>query len=455
MRPPVRIVHLGLGAFYRAHVCAYLQDIGGWGVLGVSLRSPAIRDALAPRDCRYTAAALIPDGMRLRQIDVVRDVLVAPQDTRAVLAAMADPAVTIVSLTVTEKGYCHDPATGKLNLDHPLIQADIADPLPHSAPGFLVRGLQARRAAGLAPFTVMSCDNLPDNGALTRAVTLDLAHRIDPNLAHWIAATGAFPSSMVDRIVPATTAQDIARINALSGQPDGAPVMHEPFSQWVITDDFQGAHPDFSAHGVQIVPDIAPFEHMKLRMLNGAHSALAYLGTLSGFQSVAEAVADDAMAHYLDHLWHRQIIPTLTAPPNVNLSDYATALGVRFANTGINHQLSQIAMDGSQKLPQRLLGTIKDRLESGANVDALLLAVAGWIACTQDQIDRADPMAADLRNCHIQDRAQTVANILAQDKIFSPDLAARIEQPLVQIYDDLCTYGAATMVQRVAHGGAV
>lgn len=448
-RPPIRIVHLGLGAFFRAHVCAYLQDIGGWGVLGVSLRSPTVRDALRRRDYCYTAAEVTPEGLKLRQIDVVRDMLVAPEDPAAVIAAMADPAVSIVSLTVTEKGYCHDPATGQLNSLNPSIQADIVNALPQTAPGFLVRGLQARRAAGLAPFTVLSCDNLPNNGALTRSVTLDLARHIDPDLASWIEAEGAFPSSMVDRIVPATTPDDIARIERLTGQPDTAPVVHEPFSQWVIEDGFVGERPDLTSVGVQSANDIAPFEHMKLRMLNGAHSALAYLGLFAGFRTVGEAVQDETMATYLRHLWHNEIIPTVDAPLDTDLADYADALLSRFANTGIQHQLSQISMDGSQKLPQRLLSTIEDRLTVGGEIDALLLGVAGWVAHSANLKDSDDPMASILRDCHVKSMKQTVVNVLSQKAIFDPSLAAQIEGPLIRTYEDLHEKGVRAGVKRL------
>lgn len=449
----MRIIHLGLGAFFRAHACSYLQDLNekggnGWGVLGVSLRSPAVRDAMRSRDYRYIAASLTPDGMQLRDIDVVRGVLVAPQDPVAVIAAMADPAISIVSLTVTEKGYCHDPATGVLNVDHPAVQADINNPLPQSAIGFLVRGLQARRAAGLPAFTVVSCDNLPNNGDLTRAVTRSLARLIDPDLAIWIDAETAFPSSMVDRIVPATTQQDLERIQELSGEVSAAPVLHEPFSQWVITDEFKGEFPDLASVGVQYVTDIAPFEHMKLRMLNGAHSALAYLGYLAGFRTVAEAVADDILATYLRRLWRDEIIPTLVAPANIDLEAYADALMTRFANSGIQHQLSQIAMDGSQKLPQRLLATISDRLAQESEIDALLIAVAGWIAHTADLTGDEDPMADLLLRCHTNKSAETVTNILSISEIFDPLLATQIEKPLVRIYDDLHRCGVSAVLMR-------
>ncbi|PJI92350.1 fructuronate reductase [Yoonia maricola] len=448
---PIRIVHLGLGAFYRAHACTYLQKLEGWGVLGVSLRSAAVRDRMRQRGYRYTAAALTPDGMDLQQIDVVQDMLVAPEDPAAVINALAEPAVSLVTLTVTEKGYCHDPATGTLNTNHPVVKSDIAHALPQTAPGFLARGLQARRAAGLPPFTVLSCDNLPANGAVTRRVTLDLANHVDPDLAAWIAAEVTFPSAMVDRIVPATTAEDIARIARLSGNMDAAPVVHEPFTQWVITDDFVGDLPDLATAGAQIVPDIAPFERMKLRMLNGAHSALAYLGSLAGFATVADAVADETVAAYLQVLWHEEIIPTLKVPPDTSLEDYAAALMSRFANPGIQHRLSQIAMDGSQKLPQRLLGTIEDRLAHGGRIDALLLALAGWIAYTANQSDDADPMAAKLRGCHASDPRQTVHNILSLSAIFKDPLSAQITAPLSDVYTDLTKKSARAMLATVAH----
>jgi fructuronate reductase len=242
-KPATGIVHLGLGAFFRAFGCIYIADAmaasgGDWGIVGVSLRSPDTRDALRGQDWGYTSVALTAAGAEPRWITVLNDVLVAPEDPAAVLAAMADPAVKIVSLTVTEKGYCHNPATGALNRDHPDIQHDLAHALPVSAPGFLVRALQMRRAAGLPPFTVLTCDNLPENGKLVRGLVLELARLLDADLADWIAAEGRFPSTMVDRITPATTPADIARVAAMTGRADAAPVMHEAFAQWAVEDDF-------------------------------------------------------------------------------------------------------------------------------------------------------------------------------------------------------------------------
>lgn len=380
--PGIGIVHLGLGAFFRAHGAIYVEEAmaasgGDWGILGVSLRSPAIRDALSPQGGIYTALELAPDGPRARVVTAVRDVLVAPEDPAAVLDAMAAPGVRIVTLTVTEKGYCHEPATGRLNAVHPEIVHDLAHALPVSAPGFLVRALQRRRAAGLDPFTVLTCDNLPGNGALVRGLVLELAGRIDADLARWIGDNGRFPATMVDRIVPATTEADIARVAELTGSHDAAPVVHEPFRQWVVEDDFVGGvRPDLGSVGVQLVEDVAPFELMKLRMLNGTHSALAYLGYLAGHETISDCLSDPSFRAFVRRLWTSEIIPALTPPPGADLATYADALERRYANRAIRHRTWQIAMDGSQKLPQRILGTLASNIEAGRRSPGLMLAIA-------------------------------------------------------------------------------
>jgi len=311
-------------------------------------------------------------------ITVLNDVLVAPEDPDAVLSIMADPAVKIVTLTVTEKGYCHNPATGALNLDHPDILHDLTHALPVSAPGFLVRALARRYAAGCAPFTVLTCDNLPENGRLVRGMVLQLAEQIDPDLASWIAPNGRFPSTMVDRITPATTQEDIARVNGLIDRPDAAPVMHEPFSQWAVEDDFVGGdRPDLEAAGVEMVKDVSPHENMKLRMLNGTHSALAYTGYLAGHETIAKTVADPLFATYVHQLW-AEIEPAVIAPKGVQLADYRKALFDRYTNPAIQHRTWQIAMDGSQKLPQRILGTLSDNIEAGRVSRGLYIACARY-----------------------------------------------------------------------------
>ncbi|MFL4471774.1 mannitol dehydrogenase family protein [Tateyamaria armeniaca] len=461
-RPASGIVHLGLGAFFRAFGCVYVADTmaasgGDWGIVGVSLRSPATRDALKPHGWSYASVTLSPEGEKIRDINVLTDVLVAPEDPTKVLAAMADPTIRIVSLTVTEKGYCHNPTTAKLNPDHADIAADLANDLPVSAPGFLVRALQMRRAAGHAPFTVLSCDNLPDNGALVRGVVLDLARRIDPELADWIAANARFPSCMVDRITPATTDADIARIAAITGRPGGAPVLHEPFSQWAIEDDFvDGARPDFAAAGAEMVQDVTAHEQMKLRMLNGTHSALAYTGYLAGHDTIAATVADPVFAAYVRTLW-AEIMPAVTPPQGVNLQDYADALFARYANPAIQHRTWQIAMDGSQKLPQRLLGTIRANLDADRPVDGLCIAVASWmryVGGTDEAgqpIDVRDPLAERLRALSAQHDSveDKVAAFLAVQDVFPPDLAARLRPALTDAAQRLWAAGARAAIKDV------
>ncbi|MBO6885096.1 MAG: mannitol dehydrogenase family protein [Marivita sp.] len=462
-RPKTGIVHLGLGAFFRAFGCVFIEDAmaasgGDWGIMGVSLRSPDTRDALRGQEWGYTSVTLAPEGEQTRWITVLNDVLVAREDPEAVLAAMAKPEVRIVTLTVTEKGYCHNPATGALNVDHPDIQHDLTHDVPVSAIGFLVRALQRRRAAGMAPFTVLTCDNLPENGRLVRGLVLDFGRRLDPALADWIKAEGKFPCTMVDRITPATTEADIARVAELTGRPDAAPVMHEPFAQWVIEDDFVGdARPDFAAAGVEMVRDVTAHEHMKLRMLNGTHSALAYTGYLAGHETIADTVGDPVFAAYVRRLWS-EIIPAVQAPEGVSLTEYAEALFDRYANPGIRHRTWQIAMDGSQKLPQRILGSLAANLSAGRDCPALCLAVAAWMRYVGgmdeqgQEIDVRDPLAARLRDA--SESADTpegkVAALLGMREVFPEELAEQLAQPVTAAAIHLWAKGARVAIQEGA-----
>ncbi len=397
--PDTGIVHLGLGAFFRAHGAVYISEAmatggGNWGITGVSLRSADVRDRLLPQDCVYSVVEVSADGLRHQTTEAVTQVLVGPEEPEAVLMAMADPAVKIVSLTVTEKGYCRRGAG--VDLSHPDIRYDLNHDQPRSAPGFIVRALQRRRDLGCRPFSVVSLDNLPANGATTAAVVCGLAERIDRALADWIRAECRFPSTMVDRIVPATTPDLIARLEAQTGVNDPAAVFHEPFRQWVIEDDFvDGARPDLAAVGARMVQDVAPFEHMKLRMLNGTHSALAYLGLLKGHETVAQAIADPDLEGFIDDLWTKEIAPSFAAPPGVDLGAYATALKGRYQNPEIHHRLAQIAMDGSQKLPQRILDPLFENRAAGRPYGQLLDVLAGWLRFVQRATAEtlSDPLA--------------------------------------------------------------
>ncbi len=393
------IVHLGIGAFARAHLAWYtqplLRDDPRWGILGVSLRRADTRDALAPQDFLYTCAERDDAGERLTVIGAWAGVLVAPEAPGAVLARLADPAVRIVTLTVTEKGYHRAGASGGLDTDDPAIQRDLTAPaVPRTAPGLLVAALRLRRAAGGAPFTVLSCDNLPENGSSTRRVVTDFANRLDPALGRFVAEHVAFPNCMVDRIVPATTETDRARIDATLGAEDRWPVVCEPFAQWVIEDRFPLGRPAWELTGAELVDDVRPYEAMKLRLLNGSHSSIAYLGQLAGWQTVAEAIADPALAAHIDALM-QEIASTLHLPASVDLAAYRRALLARFANPALHHRTAQIAMDGSQKLPQRLFAPALARVTARRAAPRIALGVAAWLRFLQGRSDDGTALQVD------------------------------------------------------------
>ena len=396
------IVHLGIGAFHRAHQAVYTDDVlaspgGDWRITGVSLRSAGVRDQLGPQDGLYAVLELGDDGERLRVIGSVDRVLVASEDSDGVIAAIADPATHIVSLTVTEKGYCHDPASGRLDANHAGIAREFSGGAVETAIGYLAKGLRARADAGAGPVTLLSCDNLPHNGAVLGRVLRDYLMRTDPGLIDWIEAHVRTPATMVDRIVPATTPDDLDRVEALLGARDHGAVKAEPFSQWVIEDDFAGPRPAWETAGAQFVGDVRPFELAKLRMLNGAHSTLAYLGLLAGHETVDQAVADPAIRAVVDRLMREEAAATLPQVAGLDPDAYADALLARFANPALRHKLIQIAMDGSQKLPQRLLGTIADARAKGVDPHAAVSGVAAWMRHIErfgSEID--DPMAAEL-----------------------------------------------------------
>jgi fructuronate reductase len=379
------IVHLGIGAFHRAHQAAYVERClaageTGWGIVGVSLRSADTRDALAPQDCLYTLAERGSRGEKLSVIGSVLSVMVAPEDPAALLDVLARPTTRIVTLTVTEKAYLRD-AAGDLDQAHPDIAWDLAHPdRPRTAHGFIVEALARRKAAGAEPFTVLSCDNLPANGSTLKRLLVQFAGLRDPALGRHVAGI-ACPSSMIDRIVPATTDADRARIAVSLGVEDAWPVMTEPFIQWVIEDEFPTGRPAWEQFGVAMVRDVRPFEDMKLRLLNGAHSSIAYLGLLCGHETVAAAFADPAIRGFVDSLW-AEAIPTLPAGAGLDPLPYTAELAERFANTALAHRTAQIANDGSQKLPQRIMAGAVERLDAGQSADHMMLTIAAWIrAC--------------------------------------------------------------------------
>ena len=400
----IGVVHFGPGAFHRTHQASYLDELlavdPDWAVCAVSLRSPDVRDALQPQDGLYTLE-LLEAQPRLRVIGAIRELLCAPQQRRAVMSRLADPQVRLVTLTITEKGYCLSP--DGVDAAHPDIARDLASPeQPTSAIGWLVAGLRERRARGLAPYTVLSCDNLADNGGRLRRAVLDYARRVDRGLAAWIQAQVAFPCSMVDSITPATDAALRARVSAALGVDDAWPVQREPYAQWVVEDDFCNGRPPLERVGVVVGTDIAGYDRAKLRLLNAPHSALAYLGTLLRLDTVAEAMGEPALAGFVERLMREDIAPTLALPAGLDVDAYVDAILARFRNPAIRHLLAQIAWDGSQKIPVRVLGTIGDALEAGGRIDRLCLVVAGWLRFALRQglagVALVDPMDEALRH---------------------------------------------------------
>ena len=451
------IVHLGLGAFARAHLAAVNDDAldagttPEWGIHGVSLRRADVRDTLLPQQGLYSLGLRDAAGTQTRIIGSVVSSAVAPEDPQAVASAIAHADTRIVSLTVTEKGYCHDPATRALNFAHPDIAHDLADVLaPRSAIGLLVRGLQARRR----PLTLLSLDNMPANGDTLRGLVLAFAERVDAGLARWIERECTFPNSMVDRIVPRTTAADLVAAREALGVDDCAAVVAEPFLAWAVEDRFAAGRPDWSLGGAQFVECAEPFEKLKLRMLNGAHSAIAYLGVLAGWATVDAAMAQPALARFIDALLRDEIAPTIAHElPGFDLDAYRAQLLQRFANLALAHRTQQIAMDGSQKLPQRWLGTVRARLATGAPIDRLALALAAWVMHLRTQpLD--DPLADALQA--LQARAMskpTVRERAAEVTRFAPvfgDLAdePRLVEALARALDALQSGGVVAALEQ-------
>ena len=388
------IVHLGIGAFHRAHQAVYTDDAmaagdRNWAITGVSLRSAGVRNALAPQDGYYCVTERSPAGERTRLVGAVRTLLVAREDRAAVAAALAAPDTHLVTLTVTEKGYLRRP-------DGTLDRAALAvsdDTIYHH----LAAGLALRRAAGRPGLTLLSCDNLADNGGVLRDGLVAFLDDRDAGLARWVAEQCAFPASMVDRIVPASTESSLDAGAARLGLRDAGAIVTEPFRQWVIEDRFAGPRPRWGAVGAQFVGDVKPYETAKLRLLNGAHSALAYIGLAAGHACVHEAVADARIRPIVEALMRTEAMPSIDRAPEQDLSAYSDALLLRFANTALPHSLRQIATDGSQKIGPRWLEQLAVNRARGRACPATLRALAAWIVFVRGDIAPVDdPLAPEL-----------------------------------------------------------
>lgn len=460
-----RIVHLGFGAFHRAHQAVYADILANehgsdWGYCEVNLIGGEQQIAdLKQQDNLYSVAEMSADAWHCRVVGVVKNAIHAQVDgLEAVFTAMTQPEVAIVSLTVTEKGYCHTPATGTILLDHPLIAHDLANPQqPKSAPGVIVEALARRKAAGLPAFSVMSCDNMPENGHVTRNVITAYAQAINPELAQWIKANVTFPSTMVDRIVPAATAETLEQVAQATGVVDPVAIACEPFRQWVIEDNFVAGRPEWEKAGAELVKDVLPYEEMKLRMLNGSHSFLAYLGYLAGYQHISECMQDENYRRTAHALMLQEQAPTLKVQ-GVDLAKYADSLIARYTNPALRHRTWQIAMDGSQKLPQRWLDSIRCHLANGTKFDLLALGVAGWmryVGGVDEQgaaIEVCDPLLPAIQQAVAASKEgeSRVKALLGLKTIFGEDLPANAKfvTQVIESYLALRENGAKATVAK-------
>lgn len=381
------IVHIGLGNFHRAHMAVYLDDLFAmgegmdWAILGAGVRAPdaRMRDALKGQDCLSTVIELDPKGKTARRIGAMVDFIEVQPDNAALIAAMSRPEIRIVSLTVTEGGYYVDPATGRFDPTHPDIAADARNPdRPATAFGAILAALRARSAAGIQPFTVMSCDNLPGNGHVTQAAVAGLARLSDPALAEWVEANVAFPNGMVDRITPATGPRERAMAAAFGLGDDPVPVTCEPFRQWVLEDHFPAGRPPLEKVGVTFTPHVHAYEAMKIRILNGGHAIIAYPGGLLDIEYVHEAMAEPLISGFLEKVERDEIIPIVPPVPDTDLNDYFTLIRERFANPEVADTERRLCLDGSNRQPKFIIPSIQDVLAQGRMPRGLLLESALW-----------------------------------------------------------------------------
>ena len=414
-RQKVGIVHFGIGAFHRAHQAWYtdlcMEDgEPDWAISAVSMRSARVADQLGPQTGLYSLTERHGIASNARIIGSVREVFFVPEDRRAIVARMAAPQCKIVSFTVTEKGYCR---ASDATLDMELARKGFYRPL--------AKGLNARRKAGLPGVTLANCDNLADNGVLLKQLFLGYCAARNSGLADWVERECAFPSSMVDRIVPATTPADLDRIAARLGMRDEGAVQTERFSQWVLEDNFANGRPGWEKHGVQFVEEVAPYETAKLRMLNGAHSLLAYVGLDRGYEYVHEAIADPGIRVLVDRLMRDEAAASFRPAEGQDLSAYAGILTRRFADPALNHRLIQIAMDGSEKVPQRWLATLADRQRKGESCPVILQGLAAWLRHVRGDMRKVDdPMAGRLAGLWRSEGSSGIARALfSENGLFS------------------------------------
>lgn len=427
------IVHFGTGAFHKAHQATFTEDMlassdGNHRIIGVSLRSPSARDLLKKQDFLYTAIQKSGNEVKAQVVAAIKDVLVAPESPQAVIELLADDNISVITSTITEKGYCLLPGNTGLDINHPDIQHDLGSLTePKSMIGFVVQACLVRKSQGKKGFTFVSCDNLPDNSQVAGKAIMEFAAQVDDSLVQWLKTNVTFCNSMVDRIVPAVTAEDLTNFERQFGYKDEALVTSEPFRQWVIEDNFARERPPWDKSGVLFVEDVALYEKMKLRFLNGSHSALAYLGKLTDHQFIHQAMSQPVFKKLVAQLM-RDMTDSLSKSMTFDFDSYGAVIVERFLNDQIQYQTQQVATDGSQKLPQRILAPLAERLSEGYLSTAMCLVIAGWLEYLSGQSESgnphpvSDPMADQLQSiCQNKTSEENPDVKIMVDSVFAID----------------------------------
>ncbi len=463
------LLHIGVGGFHRAHQAVYLDDLidltgeSRWGYCGIGLlpQDVGMRNAMLSQDCLYTVIERSPAGDQARVIGSIVDYLYAPDDRERVLQRLAAPECRIVTLTITEGGYYRNDATGEFQESHPDIVRDLAHPHePDCSFGYLLEALDRRRRAGLAPFTVFSCDNLQHNGAVARRMMLAFAELRDPELRRWVEDNVAFPSSMVDRIVPATTDEHRLLAAERFGIADAWPVVTEPFRQWVIEDYFPQGRPSWKWVGAQLTTDLEPYERMKMRLLNGSHQALCYIGLLVGYEFVHEAIGDPTIRKLVRRMMDAEVTPLLKAAAGIDFDAYQRTLLERFANPAIRDSLARIATDSSARMPKFVLPSIGDALRRGSAIDVLSFTVAAWFHFLAGRDDEGRPLAVvdpqrDRLVAAASDPSSGFEQLFGLADLIEPTVAQspRFRQQVQDLLRRFRTQGARVTLERFLDSG--
>jgi mannitol 2-dehydrogenase len=465
-RVTVGIVHFGVGGFHRAHQAMYIDQLMeqgkalDWGICGVGVMpfDLKMKEALQSQDCLYTLVQKAPDGSWTpRIIGSIVQYLYAPDDPDAVIEKMADPATRIVSLTVTEGGYNFHPVTGKFDDTNPAVQADLVPgAVPATTFGLITEALVRRRARGIEPFTVMSCDNIQGNGHMAQEVFTAFARLRDPELGEWVEGNVLFPNSMVDRITPVTTDDDRTQISERFGVEDAWPVVCEPFTQWALEDKFSSGRPPLQDVGVQVVPDVMPYELMKLRLLNASHQALCYFGYLAGYRLVHEVAQDQLFANFLLDYMNREATPTLAPVPGIDLDTYKLQLIERFSNSAVRDTVARLCAESSDRIPKWLLPVIRENLAADRDVTLSAAVVASWARYAEGVDEQGEPikvvdrLADSLVEIAAQQRDDHLAFV--KNRELFGDLATEpaFTEPYLNTLDSLHSNGARATLEALA-----